>query len=290
MANLADSYKKYMKRHPYGLALFEPAPFTRLQPGTLGYLDEYQRWHPIMNLLDDEALRKAGYPPLGELKPKEPDVRRFGPMLSENMGKTTLDLEAGVGAAVTGIPVDVSGAVKYSTTNEFGAVLVCENDVVSEGFDLRQPFNTWMEANVKALLKTYPDAKKNGLYAVTETYSSTDIHISAWDAKSNDSTVMFKVGMAGAGNIGPKASWVRGESSSGWTEWNDQKRVLFFTGVHMVTSLFGRAKRVKSGLSDDVKKFWVDGDEEDGKFKVFLEPVGDTNKAKAESTDESLFG
>ncbi|KAH7174053.1 uncharacterized protein B0J16DRAFT_199755 [Fusarium flagelliforme] len=287
--DLARRYLHSMKHHPYGNALFEPAPFSRLQPGSLGYLDELQRWHPILNLLDSEALEKAGYSPLGELRPSEPDVRRFGPMLSNKTSKTNVDLEAGVGAAAMGLPVDVSGAVKYSTSNEFGAVLVCENDVVSEGFDLRQPFATWLEQNAKSLFKDYPDAKRLGLYAVTWTYSSTDIHISAWDGESNDATVGFKVGFAGAGNVGPQTSWVRGQSSSGWSEWTDQKRVLFFTGVFMRTNLFGWAKMKKSSLPKGTTRFNVEGEEGEQNFKAFLEPVGDIDKAKAGSTDETVI-
>jgi len=277
-----------MKHHPYGNALFEPAPSSRLQPGSLGYLDEFQRWHPILNLLDSKALEKAGYSPLGDLRPSEPDSRRFGPMLSDRTSKTNVDIEAGVGAAAMGLPVDVSGAVKYSTSNEFGAVLVCENDVISEGFDLRQPFATWLEENGKALFKDYPDIKRLGLYAVTWTYSSTDIHISAWDGQSNDATVGFKVGIAGGGNLGPQTSWVRRQSSSGWSEWTDQKRVLFFTGVFMRTNLFGWAKMKKSGGEEMISRFDVEADEGEQKFRAFLEPVGDIDRAKAGSTDETV--
>ena len=155
---------------------------------------------------------------MGELPPSEPPVCRFGPKLSNKTAETQIDLGAGVGAAAMGLPVDVTGAVKYSTSNEFGAVLVCENDVVSEGFDLRQPFATWLEENAKALLRDYPELKELGLYAVTWTYSSTDIHISAWDGEGNSATVGIKAGFASAGDLGPKTSWVRGQSSSGWSE------------------------------------------------------------------------
>ncbi|KAF4336697.1 hypothetical protein FBEOM_9443 [Fusarium beomiforme] len=285
---LADRYHVSMQHHPYGYALFEPAPFSRLQPGSLGYLDEFHLWHPILNLLDSEELKKSGYPPLGELRPSEPDIRRFGPLLSNKTAETSLDLEAGVGAAAMGLPVDVSGAVKYSTSNEFGAVLVCEKDVVSEGFDLRQPFSAWLEKNAKSLFKEYPDGKKHGFYAVTWTYSSTDIHISAWDGSSINATVGFKVGMAGAGNVGPQMSWVRGRSSSGWTEWTDQKRVLFFRAVYLGKNIFGNPKIKKSGnLPKGIKKLDVEGDEGEMNLKAFLSPVGDTYNADVHSIDES---
>ncbi|RFN47287.1 hypothetical protein FIE12Z_8469 [Fusarium flagelliforme] len=287
--HLASHYLNSMKHHPYGNALYEPAPFSRLQPGSLGYLDDLQRWHPILNLLDSEALEKAGYSPLGDLRPSEPDVRRFGPMLSKSAAKTDVNLEAGVGAAAMGLSVDVSGAVKYSTRKEFRGGLVCENEVVSEGFDLRQPFVTWLEENAKSLFKDYPDAKRLGLYAVTWTLSFTKIHISAWDGKKNTATVGFKFGMAGGGNLGPQTSWVRGQSSSGWSEWTDQKRVLFFTGVFMRTNLFGWGGSMKksSDPSKVITRFTVNEDEGE-RFRAILEPVGDIDQAKAQPTDQTV--
>ncbi|KAH7235535.1 hypothetical protein BKA59DRAFT_532974 [Fusarium tricinctum] len=287
---LANHYYKSMQHHSYGYALYEPAPFTRLRPGSLGYLDEHHRWRPILDLLDSEALERAGYSSLGDLRPAEPNVCRFGPKTSNNTTETSIDLEAGVGAAAMGLPVDVNGALKFSTSSEFGAVLVCENDVVEEGFDLRQPFNTWLENNAKALFKEYPELKEHGLYAVMWTYSTTGIHLSVWNDKSNHATVGVKVGVAGAGNIGPKTEYVRGQSSSGWTEWTDQKRVIFFTGVFMRTNLFGWAKikKKKSGPDKETKRFNIEGDEGEESFRVFLEPVGNIEEAKAHSTDESV--
>ncbi|CAG7555140.1 unnamed protein product [Fusarium equiseti] len=287
--DLASQYLSSMKHHSCGNALYEPAPFSRLQPGSLGYLDELQRWHPILNLLDSEALKKGGYSPLGELRPSKPDVCLYGPMLSKSTAKTEVSLEAGVGAAAMGLPVDVSGAVKYSTSDEFGAVLVCENEVISEGFDLRQPFVTWLEENAKSLFKDYPDAKRLGLYAVTWTYSSTDIHISAWNGQSNDATVGYKVGMTGGGTLGQQTSWVRGKSSSGWKEFTGEKRVLFFTGVFMRTNLFGWARIQKKNFDATkvITRFSVD--EDDGEhFRAILEPVGDIDQAKAQRTDETV--
>ncbi|KPM46374.1 hypothetical protein AK830_g4 [Neonectria ditissima] len=287
--SFAEHFRRSMQNHPFGYALYEPAPFTRLQPGTVGYLDENQHWHPILNLLDPEALERDGYPPVGELRPSDPDVRRFGPLLSTKTAKTNLDLEAGVGAAALGLPVDVSGAGKYSTSNDFGAVLMCESDVVSEGFDLRDPFRVWMQQNAKSLFKKYPDIKKYGLCAVTWTYSSTNIHITAWEGENNNTTIGFKLGMAGGGNVGPQMSWVRGQSSSGWSAWTDQKRVLFFTGIKMSKGLLGVWEK-KSGPKPGHQKFTVKGDEGEDDFRVALEPFGDDwDKIKATESAEAAL-
>ncbi|KAF4462337.1 hypothetical protein FALBO_10852 [Fusarium albosuccineum] len=285
---LAGLYRRSMENHPYGYALYEPAPFSRLQPGTVGYLDDYQRWHPILNLNDTEAVQNSGYPPVGHLQRCDPDVHRVGPLLSTGTSKTNLELEAGAGAAALGLPVDVSGAIKYSTSNEFGAVLMFDSDVVVEGFDLRDPFRTWMQQNAKSLFEKYPDVKKHGLCAVTGTYSSNNIHISAWEGDNNSATVGFKGGMAGVANVGQHMSWIRGQSSAGWSAWTDQKRVVFFTGVKMTMGFFGRPK--ERNLCCAIEEVKVGGDDEGDDFEVDLEPFGDDwHQIKGISTQETAF-
>jgi hypothetical protein len=111
----------------------------------LGYLDdEYQRWHPILDLTDALAVEAAGYGPLGYLQRSEPDTRRYGPLTADKVTETSVELAAGVGGAAVGLPMDVGGAVKYSTSGGFGAVLLCDDEVVSEGFDFRDPFLAWL--------------------------------------------------------------------------------------------------------------------------------------------------
>ncbi len=38
---LRDRYRDSMTIHGFGYALYEPEPFERLRPGTLGYFDDY---------------------------------------------------------------------------------------------------------------------------------------------------------------------------------------------------------------------------------------------------------
>ncbi|KAF2263249.1 hypothetical protein CC78DRAFT_534135 [Lojkania enalia] len=271
---LAGLYRDSMRLHRFGYALYEPVPFSRLRPGALGYLDEYQRWHPILDLADAEAVQAAGYPPVGYLQPSGLDVRRFGPLTSSGTATTGVELEAGVGATAFGLPVDVSCVLKYSTPGDFGAVLMCDSDVVSEGFDFRDPFLVWLKQNAKALFAKYPDVKKHGICAVTWTYSSTDIHINAWEGANNSVTVGFKLGVAGVANVGPQTTWLRGHSSSGWSAWTDQKRVVFFTGVKIGKGILGLKEQHEKGWRGE-ESFMVEGDEDVDDYRVDVELFGD---------------
>ncbi|KAI0459168.1 hypothetical protein F5B21DRAFT_341202 [Xylaria acuta] len=271
---LAGVYRDAMRRHPFGYALYEPVPFSRLRPGTLGYLDDYQRWHPILDLADAKAVQDAGYSPMGHLQRSEPDVRRYGPLTSSGTSAVDVELEAAASAAAFSLPVDVSGVFRYSTSGDFGAVLMCDDDVISEGFDFRNVFLIWLKRNAKALFAKYPDAKKHGICAVTWTYSSTNIHITAWEGAGNSVTVGFKAGAAGVVDVGPQMTWLRGRSGSAWSEWTGEKRVIFFTGVNIRTGLFGPKEQQEKGWRGR-EYFMVESDGDDGDYRVNVELFGD---------------
>lgn len=270
--SLAERYRNSMQCHPFGYALYEPAPLSRLSPGTLGFLDEYQKWHPILDLTDAAAVSAAGYTPLGYLQPAPADLRRFGPLTSSNVAKDDVALEAGVDAASLGLPVDVGGVVRCSTSGGFGAVLMCGGDVTSEGFDFREPFLVWLKQNAKVLFSRYPDTKKNGLCVATWTYSADDIAISAWDGGANEVALGFKVGAAGIGHVGPEKNWFRSHASSMWSAWTDQQRVVFFTGVKIKTGILGTREQPEKRWRGE-ETFMVEGDgegEEDYRVEAVL--------------------
>lgn len=271
--SIAERYRNSMRRHHFGYALYEPPPFSRLHPGMLGYLDDYKRWHPILDVTDKAAVQAAGYSPIGYLQRAPADVRRHGPLTASDVAATEIALEAGIGAAALGLPLGVNGAVRYSITDGFGAVLMCDGDVVSEGFDFQDPFLVWLKRNAKVLFAKYPDAKKNGICAVTWTYSATDIHINTWEDAANSVMLGFEADMMGAGKLGPQTTWFRGHASSGWSEWTDQNRVIFFTGVQIKSSFLGATQQPEKGWRGE-ETFMVEG--EDGDYhKAEVEVVTD---------------
>ncbi|KAL2193544.1 hypothetical protein P885DRAFT_45195 [Corynascus similis CBS 632.67] len=273
--SLARQYREAMRQHRYGYALYEPAPFSRLRPGMLGFLDEYQRWHPILDLTDTAAVEAAGFGPLGRVQRAEPDTCRFGPLTASGVAETSIDLEAGVGAAALGLPLDVSGVLQYSTVGDFGAVLMCDGDIVSEGFDFRDPFVVWLRRHAARLFSRYPDARRHGLYAATWTYASDEIHINVWNGADNRVVVGFDLAAGGIAKAGPKVAWHRGSAGSGWSAWTGQKRVVFFTGVKIQKGLFGLREKQEKGWRGGGEAFVADDDETGESYTVGIEMFGD---------------
>ncbi|GAB1311939.1 hypothetical protein MFIFM68171_02149 [Madurella fahalii] len=276
--SLGSRYRDAMRQHRFGYALYEPAPFSRLRPGMLGFLDEYQRWHPILDLSDAARVQAAGFGPLGPVQSSELDIRRFGPLTASGVAETSVDLSAGVGAAALGLPLDVGGVLQYSTSGDFGAVLMCDADVTAEGFDFRDPFVVWLKRHARQLFARFPETRQHGVYAATWTYASDDIHINAWKSTDNRVVVGFNLAAPGIAKAGPTMAWHRGSTGSGWSSWVGQKRVVFFAGVKIRPGLFGlrtenearwRGGRKEMFLADD-----PDGEGEEG-YGVSLEMIGD---------------
>jgi hypothetical protein len=146
------------------------------------------------------------------------------------------------------------------------------------------------------LFAKYPDAKKHGLCAVTWAYSSTDVGITTWERAEGSVTVGFEVGAAGVAKVGPNVSWVRGASSSGWSTWKDQKRVVFFAGVKIKAGLFGSMREEHETNWRGADDAFVVEDDENGPYMVGVEQFGDDwdrirtvgegGHIRAESSDE----
>jgi hypothetical protein len=246
--------------HRYGYALFEPQTVTRLRPGMLGFLDEYRRWHPLLDLSDPIAVRAAGCDAIQTQILSDPDTRAWGPLESSTVTSNDLQLGAEVDALSLGLPVDIGGAVEYSTKTDFGAILMCDDKVESQGFEERQPFLTWLKRNSKAVLARWPDVKKHGVIATSWTYTAEKIYIQVWNDVSRTVTLGFKLGATGVGNVEPEISWHRAHTTAGWSCWDDGKRVVFFTGVKIRYNLFGNHEQEeKRWRGEDSKEFSVLG-------------------------------
>jgi hypothetical protein len=246
--------------HRYGYALFEPPTVARLHPGMLGFLDEYRHWHPLLDLSDPIAVQAAGCDAIQAQILSDPDARAWGPLESSTVTSNKVELGAEVDALSLGLPVDIGGAVEYSTQTDFGAILMCDDKVESQGFDERHPFLTWLKRNSKAVLARWPDVKKHGVIATTWTYTAEKIFIQVWNDASRTVTLGFSVGATGVGNVGPEISWHRAHGTAGWSRWEDGKHVVFFTGVRISYNLFGNHEQEeKKWRGDDNTEFSVMG-------------------------------
>jgi hypothetical protein len=285
----AERYRKSMRPHPFGYALYKPPLYSRLFPGVLGYLDDDREWHPVLDLNRGEILNIATgqtidpqrYTPFATPVLKTPDARFWEPRVSSKHSETAIAIGCAADALALALPVSVGGAVEYASKKDFGAILMCDDAVENEGFDVRAPFLAWLKKNAATLVKDFPDLKEHGIYIATWTYSASNIHINAWEGSEHTVTLGFHAGATGIGSVGPSTSWARGRTSNGWAHFaTGEKRVVFFTGVKVACGVFGRREEVTRkwrGVQKD--RFLVDlghdGDDEDAVCVAEVELFGD---------------
>jgi hypothetical protein len=170
----------------------------------------------MLDLTDNELLKANGCTPIGPLQQSDTDTTYWDPQESGTVNRVTeFSLEGEASALAQGLPVDAKVAVKYKTSTDFGAILMCDEEAVVEGYDHRDPFRAWLKQNAPTLLTNYPTVKKHGIYVATLTYSSSDIHIEVWQNPQKEITLGFKAGVTGVGSVGPSVKWMRASSSDG---------------------------------------------------------------------------
>ncbi|KAK3991451.1 hypothetical protein QBC44DRAFT_367904 [Cladorrhinum sp. PSN332] len=284
---LPYQYQKSMRYHRLGYALYKPPPFTRLFSGVLGYLDEDREWHPvldltqypILNITTGRPVSPQRYTPLAVPVLKTPDSRFWSPRVSSSSHETAIAINAEADALALALPVTIGGAVEYASQGDYGAILMCDNAVVNEGFDSRELSCKWLKKNSAALREDFPDLKKHGVYISTWTYSASNIHVNAWEGREHRVMLGFQVGATGIGSLGPETSWARGHTSNGWAHFVDEKRVVFFTGVKVKYGVFGPREEVTGkwrGANKDKFLVFERGENgEDGACEAEVEPFGD---------------
>lgn len=136
----------------------------------LGYLNKYRRWYLILDLTDLAALIAAGYMALGHLHLSNLDLRLWGLRMSSNVKEKSIKLEGAADVLSLGLPADIKRVLQYTTNTDFGAVLICDDEVIAEGYEFPDPFRAWLLKNSGALLVDSSDLKKHGVCTVTWTY------------------------------------------------------------------------------------------------------------------------
>ena len=233
----------------------------------------------------------AGFTPLEAQLLSDPDFRAWGPLTSSTVKSNRLKLKGEADALSLSLPVDVGGAVEYSTKTNFGAVLMCDDKVESRGFELRRPFLAWLKQNSKVLLGKWPDVGEHGVIAATWTYSAVKVYIHAWEDAGKTVAVGFKVGATGVGGAEPEVSWHRARANEGWSRWDDRKRVVFFTGVKVKYNVFGTwGQDERKWRGDNEDEFLVPeigGDRyAEAEVEYFGDDSGDIDDARTERLED----
>ena len=283
---MRDQYRDAMRKHDFEYALYEPEPFERLQPGTLGYFDADSRWHPLLNLTDAAAVAALSCTPFVAPHLRAPDSRHWDPLISNDVDAHSVNAGAGVDAASFGLPASVGVVTEYSTSSNFGAVLMCDGDVVVEGYDVRGPFERWVRENRKELAKV-DELRKHGVVISTWTFSSESVHLNVWSSGENRVRVGIEAGASGVAKGDAGVEWVRGRSGSSWTDWTDGKRVVFFTGVKCVYNWLGRMSTEPEANWRGGEKFMIwDPDSQDA-YEGEVDYFGtDLTEIENESSDD----
>jgi hypothetical protein len=138
--NIATKYMTSMKQHPYGHAFYEPELASVVRPGACGYLNQKCQWQPITDLTDDSLLQQSEFTIPAALAEAKPRRHTWGP--KQSIGVTAKKLSATLGAsgASAGIPAEASVAFEFSTSTDFGALLLCPDKVLQEGYYHEEPF------------------------------------------------------------------------------------------------------------------------------------------------------
>ena len=166
MAHSGDlqlNYAKAMRNHPFGFALYHPCNKALLKPGSCGYFNHLGDWNPISDVLSSNG----GFVGLDEdLQAAEPQKLSWGPKCSEHVTerrlKTKMFCSRQVGtdnSTIPGIPADVNVFCKYTSSSNYGAVLLNTPPVTKEFYYHDMPFVRWLENNSRAIIRNYPEVK-----------------------------------------------------------------------------------------------------------------------------------
>jgi hypothetical protein len=210
-----EQYAKSMKVHGIGHAFLVPESAEDVKPGACGYIDEIGQWRPTVDL--SLPLDKP-YTPIDELFKARKQTFQWGPKVSEATKADKLELETNLSGLAATIPADFSVHIRFHSTSDFGAVLICDGGVSREGYAHKDPFQTWAKQNALKLAQRFPNVKEHGFYIVTTTHATNDVLINTWSDKSNNVVVGFKAGVTGIGEVGPSTECYRAASASDWIQ------------------------------------------------------------------------
>lgn len=220
-------YRDSMRHLKHGYALYEPCPFTNLQPGMVGYLDEDRNWRQIVDLKDKGTVEASGYSRAPFQYYNPPDKQLWTQLQSQDVEKLDVDVGATASLHALGLPASVGAAHKYRTTKDFGAIVLCNRAIFKEGYNHLEPFQRWLKDNSKKLLEEYPNRT---IIFATETYSTEDVQIGTWQGSSNEIVVGVNVGVPQA-SVDGATTYFRSHTSGHWRQFSDGMYVIFFRGI-----------------------------------------------------------
>jgi hypothetical protein len=120
--------------------------------------------------------------------------------------------------AAPGAEFTVTATCKFSTENNNGAILLSSKPVTRtrRHDDAKQVYGSWIEENEKRLLKN-DGIRRNGLWVVLSTYTSTDCSWKVWTSAQTEFTLAFETALPKVGSTGLSGRWKDTSQVGGWT-------------------------------------------------------------------------
>ncbi|KAL8792054.1 MAG: hypothetical protein Q9195_005395 [Heterodermia aff. obscurata] len=240
--NLSSLYTRLMDFHDYGKALYQVTS-DEVSPGKVGYFDKKGNWNLVVDLDDQEDLRKMQFSEVeisDDLRMEDTTTPNiiFGPKYSRTVRESELQTSGAVDLSnvVPAADFAVTATCKFSTENDDGAILLNSNTVTRKRrhHDAIQVYKSWVEENEAKLLKNN-GIRKNGLWIVLSTYTSTDCSWKVWTQAQTEFTLAFETAVQQAGAIELSGRWKDTSQVGGWTS---TPRVTPFPPSHAMNCLY----------------------------------------------------
>ena len=285
-----------MTCHGYGYGFYEPESTKDVRPGLCGYIDDSGRWQTIVDLAHPAAISQKGYSAFSYNDKMQTTRRRWGPKTSSSVIQKETRIDASVSGASASVPVNASILWTYSHSSNFGAILLCPEDITNEGYRQKSPFRSWATSNAKSLFKNCPDVKEHGFFIITSTWHTTEAFTTAWSNPTNQVQIGVKVGAACVGEAGQSFEYYRADAAGSWIEADvkgGRKNVVFFGGLYFkYRPLYLKPKEIaqkywESRAADSAQKtIFSDPEDEKAVYMVETSEVGDLDVEEGEDNED----
>ncbi|PLB47763.1 hypothetical protein P170DRAFT_426979 [Aspergillus steynii IBT 23096] len=251
MAQNNQIYQDLMRNNSEGRFLFNPAPFRKLRPGSLGYFDHTGTFIEITNILEPGRPQRDGFSAFrSPLATEPPRARDWKAKHSASVQSQHARVTGGLSAAGAGAPIDASAEVKNKREASGQAALITPCELVEERID--GPFTTvvkeWVLGNGKTLMGSVhrEKIKTQGLWIVGVTYVTAECAMKLTAGSSREIDVGLDLAVTGIGKAGFGTGWSEKLDSENWevhraTE-EDQGLVVAFAGAKYEVRMFSGLK------------------------------------------------
>lgn len=132
------------------------------------------------------------------------------------------------------LPASVQAALKYTSSSDFGAILMTDSPIEKREYLYKSPFTDWVRDDSRQLLqKGEMEIKEHGPWIIRWTYSTSKASINAWSCTDKKVVVGFRVSTSGT-DFGPKGGWHKGHADSSWDDYvlkESTDKLVVFAGA-----------------------------------------------------------